>query len=109
MRNKRLLLVAAVALALPALAQNVTQPVAPTPAPTPTPSPTPSPSPTPTLPTPGPSQAGSSESETGLVEISEAELPAPPPPVELPEHARRDPWVVGRLDPIDVGLGANPW
>jgi len=48
-------------------------------------------------------------SETGIVAISEAELPAPPPPVELPEHARRDPWVVGRLDPVALGLGANPW
>ena len=29
--------------------------------------------------------------------------------MELPEHARRDPWVVGRLDPVKLGLGANPW
>src|SRR3990170_3475327 len=36
-------------------------------------------------------------------------FPAPPPPVELPDHARRDPWVVGRLDPAGIGLGANPW
>ena len=113
MRNSRLLMVsAAVALAFPALAalaQNVAQPVTPTP----TPSPTPAPSTSPALPTsqrPGPSTSGPSiDSETGMVELSEAELPAPPPPVELPEHARRDPWVVGRLDPAGLGLGASPW
>jgi hypothetical protein len=44
-----------------------------------------------------------------MVELSETELPAPPPPVELPEHARRDPWTVGRLDPAGLGLGTNPW
>src|SRR5918993_3373739 len=97
MRNSRLLMVsAAVALAFPALAalaQNVAQPVTPTP-----------------TPSPGPSTSGPSiDSETGMVELSETELPAPPPPVELPEHARRDPWVVGRLDPAALGLGANPW
>src|SRR5215213_6548198 len=113
MRNSRLLMVsAAVALAFPALAalaQNVAQPVTPTPAPSPTPSPTPSQSPA-TSPRPGPSTSGPSiDSETGMVELSETELPAPPPPVELPEHARRDPWVVGRLDPAGIGLGANPW
>src|SRR5688500_7394156 len=112
MRNSRLVMVsAAVALmfpALAALAQNVAQPVSPTPAPGPTPTPTPGTSPT--SPMPGPSQTGLSiDSETGMVEISEAELPAPPPPVELPEHARRDPWVVGRLDPAGLGLGANQW
>lgn len=31
------------------------------------------------------------------------------PPVELPEDARRDPTVVGRLDPIALGLGPVPW
>ena len=40
------------------------------------------------------------ESETGLVELlSRASCRPPPPPVEYPDHARRDPWVVGRLDP----------
>ena len=36
-------------------------------------------------------------------------MPPPPPPVEYPDHARRDPWVVGALDPVALGLGANPW
>ena len=109
MRNSRLPMVsAAVALAFPALAalaQNAAQPVTPTPVPTPTPTPTPSPA----LQTPRTSAGPSLDSETGLVEISEEELPAPPPPVELPDHARRNPWIVGRLDPVALGLGANPW
>ena len=33
----------------------------------------------------------------------------PAPPVEYPDHARRDPRLVGRLDPVQLGLGANPW
>ena len=53
--------------------------------------------------------AGFGESETGITAISAEELPPPTPPVELPEHARRDPWVVGRLDPVKLGLGVNPW
>ena len=53
--------------------------------------------------------AGSAlESETGVAEISADELPPPPPPVEIPDHARRDPWVVGRLDPVQLGLGPKP-
>ncbi len=102
---------AAVALALPALAQDRPQPAAPT---TPSPSPTPAPAtqPVPVTPGPRPSAAtagGLEESEIGVTEISEEELPEPPPPVELPDHARRDPWLVGRLDPVALGLGANPW
>ncbi|HEU4705261.1 MAG TPA: hypothetical protein VFS45_06110, partial [Sphingomicrobium sp.] len=106
--SRLLLISAAVAIALPALAQNVAQPATPAPAPTPTPTPTPSPATTATAPSPGPSRPAI-DSETGLVELSEAELAEPPPPVELPDHARRDPWVVGRLDPAGLGLGANPW
>ncbi|MBA3512443.1 hypothetical protein, partial [Sphingomonas sp.] len=49
------------------------------------------------------------DSETGMVAIGEIALPVVAPPVELPDHARRDPWVVGRLDPLGLGLGANPW
>jgi hypothetical protein len=113
MRAKRLLLVSAgLALALPALAQDRPQP-APTVAPAPTPTPTPSPvQPTPVTPGPGPTGSTSrvfGESEVGVAELSEVELPEMPPPVELPDHARRDPWVVGRLDPVKLGLGANPW
>jgi hypothetical protein len=42
-------------------------------------------------------------------ELSNLELEPPAPPVEYPGWARRDPWVVGRLDPTEIGLGANPW
>ena len=52
---------------------------------------------------------GFGESETGITAVSTAELPPATPTVELPEHARRDPWVVGRLDPVELGLGSNPW
>ena len=53
---------------------------------------------------------GVGESQTGLVELLTEELTEPPPPpVEYPDHARRDPRVVGRLDPATVGIGALPW
>jgi len=102
-----------VLLALPALAQDRAQPATPSPAPSP--STTPSASSTPaTTPASGASQSTRAsgvpgESQTELVELSEAELPEAPRPVELPDHARRDPWVVGRLDPVGLGLGYNPW
>ena len=43
--------------------------------------------------------------------LSEAELAAAdlPEPVEMPESARRDPRRVGRLDPLAIGLGAQPF
>ncbi|HYI42053.1 MAG TPA: hypothetical protein VD768_00310, partial [Sphingomicrobium sp.] len=39
----------------------------------------------------------------------DVELPPPPPPIEYPEHARRDPAVVGVLDPMGSGLGPRVW
>src|SRR5688572_29187147 len=105
MRASKLWLVpVAVAVALPALAQDMV--AAPVPAtPTPTPTPTPSTSPASSTPTATqarrPTSAGPSlDSETGIAEIGADELVPYVPPVELPEHARRDPWVVGRLDPV---------
>ena len=64
-----------------------------------------------TTPRPGqrPSGSGFGESETGLAELTAEELPPPPPPVEIPDHARRDAWVVGGLDPVRLGLGPDPW
>jgi len=102
-----------VLLALPALAQDRAQPATPTPAPSPSTTPSASPAPA-TTPASGASQSTRAsgvpgESQTELVELSEAELPEAPRPVELPDHARRDPWVVGRLDPVGLGLGYNPW
>jgi hypothetical protein len=31
------------------------------------------------------------------------------PPIEYPGWARRDPWLVGQLEPSAYGLGENPW
>lgn len=47
-------------------------------------------------------------SETQSVTI-DGEFVLPPPPVELPGHARRNPRVSGRLDSVDLGLGPAPW
>ena len=107
MRTSRLLAAAAAAaIALPALAQDTTNTVAPVPAPA---APAATQSPTPGGVVRRPSD-GVGESQTGLVEILTEELSEPPPPpVEYPSHARRDPRVVGRLDPAEIGLGASPW
>ena len=50
-------------------------------------------------------------SDLGEISIEELQLLLRPqtPPVELPEHARRDPRQVGILRPENVGLGADPW
>jgi hypothetical protein len=47
--------------------------------------------------------------ESAIEQITAPNLPPPPPPVEYPGWARRDPWVVGKLDPAAEGLGDNPW
>ena len=96
---------AAAAIALPALAQDTAQPAAPVTPAIPA-------QPQPAAPaTQAPDSVG--ESGTGVVELSSAEAEAllqpAPPPVEYPDHAKRDPAVVGRLDPASLGLGANPW
>lgn len=109
MRAKAALLAAAaLAVAIPAIAQNVTAtpPVA-TPGPVENTASQAQPSQNPST---GPAPAGSvGESATGLIDISDLELVEPPPPVEIPDFARRDPTIVGGLDPIALGLGANPW
>lgn len=57
-----------------------------------------------------PRAVGPGESQTGVVELpADAIAEPPPPPIEYPEHARRDPRVVGRLNPVELGLGVNPW
>ena len=52
--------------------------------------------------------------ETAVEEVSAANPSAaaslpPSPPVEYPGWARRDPWIVGGLDPAVLGLGDAPW
>ena len=91
-----------VALGLPALAQQATQPQ-PTPAPVPAqPSNTVAPQGGFLSPVPG-------GGEGAVQELTSEVLPPPPPPIEYPAHARRDPWVVGQLDPVQIGLGSDPW
>jgi hypothetical protein len=105
MRTKAFLIAGvAIALALPALAQQAAQPQPPT-------TPTPAPAVAPTAPvtsSPGYGEASPSD-ETAVEELNALNLPPPPPPVEYPGWARRDPWVVGPLDPVDIGLTSNPW
>jgi len=111
MRAKPLLIgLTGIGLALPALAQQAAQPQ-----PTPTPAPSqpsaglvaaqPRPAPRPSR----PSMSLAPADETAVQELTNLQLTPPPPPVEYPAHARRDPWVVGVLDPVGLGLGPSPW
>ena len=114
MRAKPLLaLSTAIALSLPALAQ-VAQPVPQTPA-----AEQPQPSEQPQAESEAQDQgrrssparrppAASSEAEIGVAELDLLQL-APPPPVEIPDQARRDPFVAGPLRPEALGLGETPW
>ena len=102
MRIKALLFAGAAALALgiPALAQQGAQP-----------------SPVPAQPiansiaaaTPTTLSSGPGESETSVEQLTADQLGPPPAPVEYPSYARRDPWVVGQIDPATAGLGTEPW
>ena len=99
---------AALVLTLPALAQQTAQAPQPTPA-----------QPASDLAAPvtrpivrRPSSAapsGGAADETAVEELSDLLLQPPKPPVEYPGWARRDVRVVGRLDPVAIGLGASPW
>src|SRR4051812_27303508 len=107
MRIKPLLIAsAALAIALPALAQQAAQP-APQPRPS-TPPLTQAPS-NPATPTPQPGYLAAPSDESAVEEIANLQLAPPPPPVEYPSYARRDPWTVGALPPTQVGLDADPW
>ena len=107
-RAKRLLFAtAALALALPALAQESILPpgfgneAAPLPLPV-------SPPVTPNAPSPSQPTADGQVAVIDQLEPLE-ELPPPPPPIEIPDSSRRDPYVVGAIDPDRVGLGDAPW
>lgn len=60
---------------------------------------------------PGPAPGGGEDQIAVSDELSSADQAAAdlPEPQEVPDSARRDPDVVGRLDPASLGLGANPW
>jgi hypothetical protein len=95
---------AALAVALPALAQQAIQP-----APQPQPSTPPMSQPqTGATPTTQPGITGAPD-ETAIQEITSLSLEPPKPPVEYPSYARRDPWIVGALDPADASLNETPW
>jgi hypothetical protein len=97
MRTRTLLIAgAAAALGIPAVAQQPGQP-----------------QPAPVANVTAPAQSSLStapgEADTAVTELNLEALPPPPPPVEYPSQARRDPWAVGRLDPVRIGLSENPW
>jgi len=108
MRIKPLLIAgAALAIGLPALAQQVAQTQA-------------APSPAGSTPVQATPEAGSTPDEGGVTEtsandqsaaeqVSNLNLPPPAPQQEYPGWARRDPYHVGQLNPEELGLGANPW
>jgi hypothetical protein len=59
-----------------------------------------------------PANLGGGADETAVEVVSPTNFQptqAVHPPVEYPGWARRDPWVVGNLDPASHGLGDNPW
>jgi hypothetical protein len=59
-----------------------------------------------------PTETSAQTDESAVEEVNAVNLqPTQPvqPPVEYPGWARRDPWVVGKLDPVVEGLGNNPW
>jgi hypothetical protein len=94
---------AALALALPAIAQQpAPQQLAPA-----TTTPVAQPGATPTT-TPATSNEGGAD-ESAVEEVSNVNLGPPTPPVEYPGWARRDPWAVGALAPGVAGLGNDAW
>ena len=113
MRIKPYLIASAamLAIALPAIAQQTAR-TQPPPATNPNPSPASGPAPEAQPSTAPSADTSGGGDETAIEEVSPLNLqPAQPvqPPVEYPGWARRDPWVVGKLDPAAEGLGDNPW
>ena len=108
MRIKAFLIAgAALAVALPALAQEVAQ-TQPATAPVAN-SVQPATAPTSSQPTTTRGIQTSGNDESAVEQVSGLNVPPPPPPQEYPGWARRDPKAVGPLDPARVGLGDNPW
>lgn len=101
-----LLLGAAAAVAIPAIAQ-----VQNTTAPPDAQAPAQDTTPPAAQPSPQPQAAPEAFQGGEVVEVDEQALATepPPPPVEYPDHARRDPFAAGALDPVQLGLGTQPW
>ncbi len=99
---------AALAITIPALAQDQPESLLPPGFEEPVPSPTPSPTQNITT-----NATGSVESAIELVPMDEAlsELLTQvlPPPIELPDFARRDPSLVGPLPPAQTGFAPGSW
>jgi hypothetical protein len=115
MRTKPLLIAsAALAIALPAVAQQVAQ-IQGAPATPPAANQYPNGGIGATQPQPSaaPATAATAPSggadETAIEVVTPVNLAPVPPPIEYPGWARRDVWVVGSLDPATAGLGDNPW
>ena len=112
-RNRLLLAAAAIAVAIPALAQeSILPPGFGEPAPTPAPGAEP-PANSSAPPAAQPSEGGAVV-ETGLgdllpLDAADAMAIEVAPPVEMPEGARRDPSAVGPLPAAQTGMGASPW
>lgn len=95
---------AVLALAIPALAQNAVQPQAEPPSARPV-SGNQSSAPEPS----GSAAAAAGPGETGVQVVDGVKLAPVAPAVEYPGWARRDPWVVGLIEPAAAGLGNFPW
>lgn len=110
MRIKPLLIAsAALALALPALAQQAAlpQPAPATPRANQYPNDRIGPTLTQSSTAPSTTMVNSPADESAVEEVSVLNLAPPSRLVEYPGWARRDPWTVGSLNPADVGLGDN--
>lgn len=112
-RNKLLLAATAAALAftIPALAQDQPESLLPPGFGDPAPTPSPTPSPSPVNGNTSNTTSVPSESTVVIGDASLEELLAQevPPPIELPDHARRDPFVVGPLPSAQTGFRDDAW
>src|SRR5437762_1523754 len=108
MRTKPLLVAsAALALALPAIAQRAAQPAQPATSPPPAGNAT-VPAATTAEPLTSAATSGSVD-ETAVEEVGNVQLAPQAPAIEYPAYARRDIWFVGSLDPSDIGFDQTPW
>ena len=107
----------ALALTIPALAQDRPESILPpgfddppAPATQNEAAPAPAPSVQPATPSAsGPSESSGVAVSESLSPLEELLAPEPVPQVEYPDRARRDPRFAGIRDPQDFGLSANPW
>lgn len=112
-RNKLLVAAAAVAIAIPALAQDKPESILPpgfgetTPAPAP--SPTPAPAANQVQPVEGDAVVETAPSALSPLEAADAMPVETAPPIEMPSGARRDPTSVGPLPADQTGFGEHPW